>query len=103
MDNMVTPEELADNEEYTDIMEDIREELSNHGVVQKLVIPRPPAGTMAPQRAQQMMEDVGKIYVMYESLPMAGNAFQALNGRKFSNRTIVMTYMPENMFAQKCP
>ena len=38
--NMVVPEELADEEEYEDILEDIREECSKYGEVRSLEIPR---------------------------------------------------------------
>lgn len=101
MDNMVTPEELADPEEYDDIMQDIRAELSNYGAVVQLAIPRPPQGNMDPQMRQQMMDDVGKIYVQYDTPRSAGAAFAKLNGRKFSERTIVMTFVPEQAFHAK--
>lgn len=39
--NMVAPEELIDDDEYQDILEDIRDECSKYGVVKSIVIPRP--------------------------------------------------------------
>lgn len=39
--NMVVPEELIDDEEYQDILEDIRDECSKYGAVKSIVIPRP--------------------------------------------------------------
>lgn len=46
--NMVTPEELTDEEEYEDILEDIKEECNKHGVVRSLEIPRPIRGVDVP-------------------------------------------------------
>jgi len=39
--NMVTPQELEDNEEYQDILEDVKGECSRYGQVVSLNIPRP--------------------------------------------------------------
>ena len=46
--NMVTEEELRDEEEYEDILEDIREECSKYGDVRSLEIPRPLPGVDVP-------------------------------------------------------
>ena len=45
--NMVQPEELADEEEYEDILEDIREECGKFGQVRSIEIPRPVPGVEA--------------------------------------------------------
>lgn len=45
---MVTPEELKDEEEYEDILEDIREECNKYGIVRSLEIPRPIEGVDVP-------------------------------------------------------
>jgi len=82
MENMVTEGELADPEEYADIVEDIQDECGNHGAVEKVVIPRPGEA------------DVSKIFVRYADPGGAVKAMGALNGRKFNDRTIAITYMP---------
>lgn len=46
--NMVTPEELEDEEEYEDILDDIKEECSKYGMVRSLEIPRPIDGVEVP-------------------------------------------------------
>ena len=46
--NMVTPDELVDDEEYEDIQEDIRQECSKYGRVRSLEIPRPIDGVEVP-------------------------------------------------------
>ena len=45
---MVTPDELRDEEEYEDILEDIREECNKYGIVRSLEIPRPIEGVEVP-------------------------------------------------------
>lgn len=46
--NMVTPDELRDEEEYEDILEDIKEECTKYGVVRSVEIPRPIEGVEVP-------------------------------------------------------
>lgn len=45
---MVTPEELMEEEEYDDILEDIKEECNKYGVVRSVEIPRPIEGVDVP-------------------------------------------------------
>lgn len=87
MENMVTPEELAVPEEYEDIYDDIKEETANHGAVEKVVIPKP--GEL----------NCGKIFVRYGAVDGAMAAMTALNGRKFNDRTIAITYVQEGEWA----
>ncbi|CAJ0748244.1 13808_t:CDS:10, partial [Entrophospora sp. SA101] len=75
--NMVTPEELVDDEEYEDIVEDVREECSKFGCIVDMKIPRPGQSTTG----------VGKIFVRFDSAEAAGIALRALAGRKFAERT----------------
>lgn len=37
----MSPDELADEEEYKDIVEDMREECGKHGALRRVIIPRP--------------------------------------------------------------
>lgn len=46
--NMVSPDELIDDEEYEEILEDIREECSKYGTVKSIEIPRPLDGLEVP-------------------------------------------------------
>lgn len=45
---MVTPEELMEEEEYEDILEDIKEECNKYGVVRSVEIPKPIEGVDVP-------------------------------------------------------
>ena len=46
--NMVTPEELVDDDEYDDIIDDIRDECTKYGTVKSVEIPRPIEGVEVP-------------------------------------------------------
>ncbi|CAG8513944.1 12166_t:CDS:2 [Dentiscutata heterogama] len=87
--NMVTPEELVDDEEYEDIVDDVREECSKFGRVLDMKIPRPGSGSIS---------GVGKIFVRFESIEAAGAALRALAGRKFAERTVLTSYIDEEMY-----
>ncbi|KAE8149059.1 hypothetical protein BDV25DRAFT_157036 [Aspergillus avenaceus] len=89
--NMVTPEELMDNDDYEEICDDVRDECSKYGQVVELKIPRPSGGS-------RQSPGVGKIFVKFDSIESATNALKALAGRKFSDRTVVTTYFSEENF-----
>ncbi|KAI4173049.1 MAG: hypothetical protein LQ343_003159 [Gyalolechia ehrenbergii] len=89
--NMVTAEELIDNEDYQEICEDVKEECEKYGEVLEMKIPRPSGGS-------RQSNGVGKIFVKYEDAESARKALQALAGRKFADRTVVTTYFSEENF-----
>jgi splicing factor U2AF subunit len=101
--NMVTPEELIDNEDYegmfspfvyclpltfVEIQEDVKEECEKYGKVLEIKIPRPTGGS-------RQSNGVGKIFVKFDTPESAGKALRALAGRKFADRTVVTTYFSE--------
>eukprot|EP00736_Rhodelphis_marinus_P005695 Rmarinus@m.1825 len=89
MREMVTLEELEDPEEYEDIVEDIREELSKYGAVCQVVVPKPGES------------GCGKVFVEFSNNQEAQVAQEALAGRRFSNRTVEANFYPESAFANK--
>ena len=62
--NMVTEEELRDEEEYEDILEDIREECSKYGEVRSLEIPRPLPGVDVPGVGKVRMEILSRAVIL---------------------------------------
>ncbi|XP_049743019.1 splicing factor U2AF 65 kDa subunit-like [Elephas maximus indicus] len=82
--NMVLPEELLDDEEYEEIMEDVREECSKYGLVKSMEIPRPVDGVEVP--------GCGKIFVEFTTVFDCQKAMQGLTGRKFASRVVVTKY-----------
>ncbi|THZ03036.1 hypothetical protein D6C95_03833 [Aureobasidium pullulans] len=89
--NMVTAEELLDNDEYEEIVEDVKEECSKYGHVLEMKVPRPSGGS-------RQSTGVGKIYVKYDNNESASKALRALAGRKFADRTVVVTFFGEEYF-----
>ncbi|VUC19829.1 unnamed protein product [Clonostachys rosea] len=89
--NMVTPEELLDNDEYEEISDDVREECSKFGNIVAIKIPRPSGGS-------RQSAGVGKIFIKYDEPETTAKALKALAGRKFADRTVVATYFPEENF-----
>jgi splicing factor U2AF subunit len=107
--NMVTPDDLTDDQEYGDIYEDIKEECSAYGPVEDLRIPRPvkkDKSKWAPgEGGQQAAIDavrvdeaagVGKVYVKYQTADGANTALKNLAGRSFAGRSIIATLLGED-------
>ncbi|CAI5723966.1 unnamed protein product [Peronospora destructor] len=88
--NMVTPEELEDEEEYADILDDIKGECERFGTVSSLLLPRPRDG---------IPSAVGKVFVEFGDVQAAQGAATELHGRGFSNRTVAVEYMDEGKYA----
>ena len=106
--NMITPEELMDTEEsegklhcsltpmfayadsVTEILDDVKEECAKYGKVLDTKMPRPTGGRQG--------AGIGKIYVKYEEPASAQKALAALAGRKFADRTVVVTFFGEEYF-----
>merc|ERR1712227_202442 len=91
--NMITEEELLDDEEYEDIMEDVKEECTKFGPVKSLEIPRPRAG--------QDVSGVGKIYVEFTNLEGCNKAMNALSGRKFASRVVLTSFYDPELYQNR--
>ncbi|KAI5366553.1 putative RNA recognition motif domain, U2 snRNP auxilliary factor, large subunit, splicing factor [Septoria linicola] len=89
--NMITPEELMDPDDADEILEDVKEECAKYGPLLDVKMPRPTGGS-------RQSNGVGKIYLKYESPEHAAKALAALAGRKFADRTVVVTYFGEEYF-----
>uniref|UniRef100_A0A1D1XKA3 Splicing factor U2af large subunit n=1 Tax=Anthurium amnicola TaxID=1678845 RepID=A0A1D1XKA3_9ARAE len=90
---VVSADELKDDEEYEDIMEDMRTEGGKYGKLVNVVIPRPnPNGDPVP--------GVGKVFLEYEDLDGSYSTKTGLHGRKFGGNEVVAVYNAENKFAE---
>lgn len=89
--NMVVAEELLDNDDYEEICEDVKEECSKYGAILDMKVPRPAGGS-------RQSNGVGKIYIKYDTVESSTKALRALAGRKFADRTVVVTYFGEQYF-----
>jgi len=91
--NMVTEDELQDDDEYEEILEDVKEECNKYGNVKSIEIPRPISGVDVP--------GVGKIFVEFTSKMECQKAQQALTGRKFANRVVVTSFYDPDKYHRR--
>jgi splicing factor U2AF subunit len=86
---MLSPDDLENEEEYQDIMEDTKEECSQFGALKSVVIPK--------------KGEVGatKIFLEYMSTDDAAKAIKGLAGRTFDGRKVEAAYFDETKFANK--
>ncbi|KAJ5908052.1 hypothetical protein N7495_000734 [Penicillium taxi] len=89
--NMVTVDELIDNNDYEEIKEDVGEECEKYGTVLGVKIPRPIG-------SNRQVPGIGKIFVKFDKDESATAALKALAGRKFSDRTVVVSYFNEENY-----
>jgi len=107
--NMVTPEDLVDNQEYGDIYEDVKEECSRYGAIEDLHIPQPvkkdktkfTAGKTAFQSALDAQRadeaaGVGQVYVKFIDALDAQAGLKALAGCLFAGWFIIVTVLNED-------
>ena len=76
---------------FTEILEDVKEECMKYGPVLDVKMPRPTGGS-------RQNNGIGKIYIKYEKPESAQKALAALAGRKFADRTVVVTFFGEEYF-----
>ncbi|KAJ7944318.1 U2 snRNP auxiliary factor large subunit [Quillaja saponaria] len=89
----VSADELKDDEDYEEILDDMRQECGKFGTLVNVVIPRP-------QPNGEPSAGVGKVFLEYVDVDGATKARAGLNGRKFGGNQVVAVYYPENKFAE---
>ncbi|PWA84250.1 splicing factor U2af large subunit B [Artemisia annua] len=90
---VVTEEELVNDEDYEDILEDMKLECGKFGNLVNVVIPRPnPNG--------EPVAGVGKVFLEYDDTEGSTRARQGLNGRKFGGNQVVASFYPEDKFSE---
>lgn len=112
--NMVTADELRDEEEYEDILEDIKEECNKYGIVRSIEIPKPIEGEFIYSFIDCVVElitysshlgvdipGLGKVFVEFNSIMDCQQAQQALTGRKFSDRVVVTSYFDPDKYHRR--
>lgn len=87
--NMLSAQDLENDDEYNDILEDTREECSQFGQLVSVIIPK--------------ANEVGatKIFLEYTSNDDAQKAIDGLRGRTFDGRKVQAEYFDETRFAAK--
>ncbi|KAJ6842874.1 splicing factor U2af large subunit A-like isoform X1 [Iris pallida] len=89
---VVSIDELRDDEEYEEILQDMREEGGKFGPLVNVVIPRPSS-------SGEVTAGVGKVFLEYADNAGAARAKAALHGRKFGGNTVTAVHYPEDRFS----
>ncbi|KAG2439755.1 hypothetical protein HYH02_010632 [Chlamydomonas schloesseri] len=84
----VSAEEIVDDQEYQDILEDMKDEASRHGLCNNVLIPRPTADNPTPA-------GMCKVIMEFNDVNGAVKARNAMHGRKFAGRVVNATYLTE--------
>eukprot|EP00488_Nonionellina_sp_1-RS-2012_P001071 TRINITY_DN1697_c0_g1_i1.p1 TRINITY_DN1697_c0_g1~~TRINITY_DN1697_c0_g1_i1.p1 ORF type:complete len:122 (-),score=25.52 TRINITY_DN1697_c0_g1_i1:160-525(-) len=98
LSQMVTTEDLKDDEEYKEIVHDIRDECSKYGTLKSITIPRPAIDC---DNEQEMVQGLGKVFVEFEAIQSAQKAREALQGRTFQDRVVVAHFYDAHKYAEK--
>jgi hypothetical protein len=88
--NMTSPADLADDNAYNELLEDVSDECNTHGTVKSIIIPR----TSDPASN-------GLIFVFFVNVADAQKCLKAVEGRRFNGKVVEGTFYPEELFAQK--
>lgn len=90
----VTMEELVNDDEYGDIMDDMKEECGKYGTVIQVHIPRPaPPGAPPPP-------GLGKVLIEFVDTAAAMGARNAMHGRKFGGRIVEAVLMGDTDYKE---
>lgn len=91
--NVASEEELADDEEFEEIREDMEEEAKKFGQLEEVLIGRP--------GEKGMEAAVGKVYLRYTQVEEAERAHATMSGRKFGERTVEAAFIDEVLFQRR--
>jgi len=89
--NMVTDEDLATDEDYDGLMEEVKEECRKFGNLLSMKAPRPQDGFFP--------SSVKKIFLEYATTQDSGNAERELAGRQFGPAVVEVVYFSEDDYA----
>lgn len=91
--NLVTDKDLATNEEYEILMDEVKDECEKFGTLISMKIPR--------SMDRYVETAVKKIFLKYATMNDAINAERELTGRQFGNSIIQVTYFNEDDYASE--
>lgn len=97
--NMLSENDLVNDQVYEEIYSDVRSECSNFGQIQSIVIPRN-LDQQQQQEGTQTAAVMGRIYVEYKTIQEAQRAQQTLAGKKYQGRMVVTSYCSEEEYQQ---
>ncbi|KAL5537865.1 hypothetical protein UlMin_046210 [Ulmus minor] len=87
----ISVDQLEDDQEYEEILEDMRDECSKFGIVVNVIIPRP-------NQNGESISGVGKVFLEFSDTVGCTNARNVLNGRKFGGNSVKAVFYPEERY-----
>jgi hypothetical protein len=106
--NLVSPEDLLREDEYTALMEDVKDEMKKFGTVLSVQIPKPPKPK--PKVENSLIQDaqpalptevnwgVGRVFVEFKRKEEAEKAQKTLGGRRYNNRAVLTGFYNEDKY-----
>lgn len=111
LENMVSPGDLADDDDFLDLLDDVTEEAEKFGPLRQVVIPRPvaPADAGSANSAPTtnsgprvpLDQGAGRIFVYYQNADAASAAQLKLHGRAFNAKRVIASFYDEDKFLAK--
>ncbi|GAA5926495.1 uncharacterized protein JCM15063_000291 [Sporobolomyces koalae] len=100
--NMVAIEELCSDQDYEEILEDVKEECTKFGKVDEVRIPRPVRTSQGrvDVKLSEAVKDLGKVFVLFENKEGTTAALKAIAGRQFGGRLCICAYASEEIFLE---
>lgn len=92
--NVVTREEVENDEEFEEIKDDMEEEGGKFGKLESVVIPRPNDGPA-------MYAGIGRVFLKYSTKEEAERAHATMSGRRFGDKTVEAAFFDEERFAER--
>jgi len=93
--NMVSDEDLNDDEMYQELVEEVNDECNKYGHVISINIPRNQKDSDIP------VNGFGYIFVEYTNESETEKAIKAIHGRKFNGKLVEAEYYSEELYHQK--
>ncbi|KAG5189690.1 U2 small nuclear ribonucleoprotein auxiliary factor large subunit [Tribonema minus] len=97
LNNMLSAEDLADEEGLADIEEETKGECASFGAVKKVHIVRP---STTDANAEKTATGVGYVFVEFEEADAARKAMLSLSTRTFDGKRVEVTFWDPEKFAQ---
>jgi splicing factor U2AF 65 kDa subunit len=88
--NMVTKQDIDDDQEYADIVEDTQQECSQFGQLLRVIIPRDKSSSADP-----------RVFLEYSNSDEASAAIRELQGRTFDGRQVQAAFFDEDQFTRQ--
>jgi len=93
--NMISPEDLFEDDIYEELLADVTEEAKKFGAIDKIEIVRPDAisGICSPS--------IGKVFIKFKYITQAKKCRHNLSGRTYNKRTVIASFYSEEKFEIK--